>query len=219
MSGLLVVFEGQDGAGKSTLLALTAQRLSEDGYPVVLVPEFSSNVLGEYLKKTLEENKFLRLNANGPSAFTETMYVISDLYSQDELEIQPAIKSGKIVLKERHVDSILACQTPKIMGDYYQEKFGSLMQWLVDATRYLTKPGLKVFLEVNKDLLQDRIIQRGESISEEDLIVFDKRQKIYDLLTENDSNWLRLPNNNDDESAALSIVKAIKTQYDILSDR
>lgn len=44
MSGLLVVFEGQDGAGKSTLLTLTAKQFSKDEYPVILVPEFSSNV-------------------------------------------------------------------------------------------------------------------------------------------------------------------------------
>ena len=218
MSGLLIVFEGQDGVGKS-LLTLTAEQLSKDGYPVVLVPEFSSNVLGEYFKKILEENKFLRLNTLDPSAFTETMYVISDLYSQDELEIQPAIKSGKIVLKERHIDSILACQIPKIMDDYSGEKEDLLLPWLNSVAKYLTGPSLRIFLEVEKDLLQERIIERGESVSKKDLIVFDRRQEIYNQLLKKDNNWLRLPNNSDVKSAISLVVKAIKKQYDILSDR
>jgi dTMP kinase len=219
MSGFLVVFEGQDGSGKSTLLTLTAEQLCKEGYPVFLVPEFSANVLGEYLKKTLEENKFLRLNTIGPSAFTETMYVLSDLYSQDELEIKPAVKSGKIVLKERHIDSILACQIPKILDDYLGESVGLLLPWLIEVTKHLTKPGLRVFLEVNKETLWERINQRGESVSEEDLIVFGKRQEIYNQLSETDGNWLWLPNNNDVEPAAALVINEIKKQYDIFSDR
>jgi len=218
MSGLLVVFEGQDGAGKSTLLTLTAEQLNKDGYPIVVVPEFSLNVLGEYFKKLLKENKFLRLNTSEPSALTETMYVLADLYSQDELEIKPAVKSGKIVLKERHIDSILACQIPKIMDDYSSEKVSSLLSWLIESSSYLTKPDLRLFLEVNKKLLQKRIIERGGSVSKDDLRIFGKRQEIYSQLIKQ-NNWLRLSNNGDVKSAALFVVREIIKQFDIMSDR
>ena len=98
MKGLLVTFEGQDGSGKSTLLKLVKARLKQENFAVVVVPEFSSRVLGRFLQEILMQNKFLRLNSTGPSALTETMYILSDLYSQDELEIRPALQQGMVVI-------------------------------------------------------------------------------------------------------------------------
>jgi len=46
------------------------------------------------------------------------MYVIADLYYQDEHEIKSKLNEGKIVLKERHVDSLFACEIPKIRDEY-----------------------------------------------------------------------------------------------------
>lgn len=128
MKGLLVTFEGQDGSGKSTLLRLVDAELRQRGLLVVVVPEFSDRVVGKFLQETLEKNKFLRLNTSGPSALTETMYVLSDLYSQDEFEIVPALRAGAVVVKERHVDSILACQIPKITDDYPQSSAEQMFQ-------------------------------------------------------------------------------------------
>lgn len=197
-SGLLVTFEGQDGSGKSTLLGLTADALRQQNVSVLVVPEFSANVIGEFLKRTLAENKFLRLNTAGPSALTETMYILSDLYSQDELEIRPALQRGLVVIKERHIDSILACQIPKIIDDYPSSDADRLFQWLTHASAQLTEPDLTFFLCVQEEVLRERITARGEQVSESDFVIFKRRQAIYDrLAAENQKRWITLSNDGD----------------------
>jgi dTMP kinase len=210
MKGLLVTFEGQDGSGKSTLLRLVDAELRQRGFSVVVVPEFSDRVVGKFLQETLEQNKFLRLNSSGPSALTETMYVLSDLYSQDEFEIVPALRAGAVVVKERHVDSILACQLPKIADDYLQSSAEQMFQWLRQTCNQLTQPDLTVFLRVSDEALQKRIEARGEQATESDLAVFKKRQVVYNrLAVENSGRWFEIANDGEPQEAVQTVVEEV----------
>lgn len=211
MKGLLVTFEGQDGSGKSTLLKLVAARLKQEDFSVLVVPEFSPRVLGKFLQEILMQNKFLRLNSAGPSALTETMYILSDIYSQDELEIRPALQQGTIIIKERHLDSILACQLPKIAEDYPESDSEQLFQWLCHACDQLTEPDLTVFLRVSDAELKQRIESRGEQATESDFVIFEKRQTIYDrLAAENRHRWLKVGNDEDPQAAAQIIFEEVR---------
>ena len=212
INGLLITFEGQDGSGKSTLLQLTAELLRQKGVLVVVIPEFSNNVVGNFLRASLEKNKFLRLDFPGPTAFTETMYVLSDLCSQDESEIKPAIHKGFLVLKERHVDSIFACQIPKIIDDYPASDVEQLFTWLAHASSMLTHPNMTFFLDVGKELMVKRINARGEYVSKDDLIVFGYRQVIYDRLAKsNQARWINFPNDGNPNDVAGDIANRILT--------
>lgn len=216
MKGMLVTFEGQDGSGKSTLLKLVNARLIQDGILTLMVPEFSSNVLGEFLKDVLSQNKFLRLNNAGPSAMTETMYVLSDLYSQDELEIRPALQQGFVVVKERHLDSILACQIHKIIDDYPSSDTKQLFQWLSHACAQLTEPDLTLFLRVREKVLRKRIGARGEQATENDFVIFKRRQAIYDCLaSKNQHRWFEVPNDNDIDKVVQIIINEVNRRLSI----
>ncbi|MBU1038818.1 deoxynucleoside kinase [Patescibacteria group bacterium] len=211
--GLLVSLEGQDASGKSEILKLLLRELDNRKVPVVVVSEFSSNVLGNFIKKILGENKFFRLNTCGPSALTETMYVISDLYSQDELEIGPALKEGKVIIKERHIDSIFACQIPKIIDDYPGSNPEYLFKWLEQSLKKLRRPNLTFFLDVKKEILKNRIVGRGEEVSAVDLRVFQKRQNIYNKLAlKNRGRWLNIKNNG-------RPMESVKEISDIIIDK
>lgn len=210
MKGLLVTFEGQDGSGKSTLLRLVDAELRQRGFSVVVVPEFSDRVIGKFLQETLTQNKFLRLNTSGPSALTETMYVLSDLCSQDEFEIVSALRNKAIVIKERHVDSILACQLPKIADDYPQSNAEQMFQWLLQTCNQLTQPDLTFFLRVSNEALRRRIEARGEQATENDFAVFRKRQKIYDrLAVENTGCWFEITNNGKPHDVVQAVVEEV----------
>lgn len=210
MNGLLITFEGQDGSGKSTLLHLTAEFLKQRGVLVVVISEFSNNVVGSFLRASLEKNKFLRLDFSEPTAFTETMYVLSDLYSQDESEIRPAIHKGFVVLKERHIDSIFACQIPKILDDYPSSDTEKLFRWISATSSRITVPDLTFLLDVKKEILRQRIEKRGEQVSESDFLVFERRQTIYDrLASENQNRWVTLANNGDPFETLQTIVNHI----------
>lgn len=208
---LLLSFEGQDGSGKSTLLELVGAALEENGYAVEIVPEFSERVIGSYLVNQLTENKFLRMNRDGTSALTETLYIVADLYSQDEFDIKPALAQGKVVLKERHLDSIFACQFPNILADYPDIKEGELTEWLNSLCSNLKEPDLTVFLDVPETELRNRIIGRGEALSESDIAVFKSRQAIYDRIAATRiKRWMRADNRHSPDQTAEVIIGKIE---------
>lgn len=214
MKGLLVTFEGQDGSGKSTLLRLVAEDLEVKKIPTIIVPEFSSNVVGEFLKSIIRKNKFLRLNEPKPTAFTETLYVLADLYSQDELDIRPAIEQGKVVLKERHVDSVLACQIPKIIDDYPLEDEKRLFEWLEQSSTNLIEPDLTFFLQARDEVLKDRIEARSEFTDRNDFIVFRKRMAIYSRIADKKrERWVFLNNEGSFLDSVHAIVAAIQNHH------
>lgn len=136
------------------------------------------------------------------------MYVLSDLYSQDEFEIVPALRNGAVVVKERHVDSILACQLPKITDDYLQGNAEQIVQWLRQTCNQPTQPDLTVFLNVSDETLQRRIEARGEQATENDFAVFRKRQEIYDrLAVENRSRWFEIVNDDEPQDVVQIVVE------------
>jgi dTMP kinase len=182
--GYLISFEGQDGSGKTELLHRVNHALRKKGYETSIVEEFSDSPLGNYLKELLRKDKFLRLQKNIPTAFSGAMCVIADLYYQDEHEIKPKLNEGKIVLKERHIDTLFACEIPKIKDDYPDLDTESLYNWIESVSTQLYIPDLTFLLMVSEDILIERIRNRGESVSEEDLRVFAEREKIYRQLAE-----------------------------------
>jgi thymidylate kinase len=160
-----------------------------------------------FLQEILEKNKFLRLNTPELSAFTETMYILSDLYSQDEFEIAPALRSGAVVIKERHIDSILACQFPKIIEDYPKSNEEDVYAWLQHTCGRLNQPDLTVFLRVSDSVLHDRICARGERVTASDLTVFKKRQVMYNrLAVDNRNRWFEFVNDGLLQDAVQTIV-------------
>lgn len=209
--GLLVSFEGQDGSGKSTLLKLVGDTLTDKGHTVEVVPEFSERIIGSYLVEQLTSNKFLRMNKRGASALTETLYIIADLYSQDEFDIKPALSEGRIVLKERHLDSVLACQLPKILSDYPDKDHDELFEWLNQLCSNLRVPDLTVFLQVPDAELHNRIVNRGEKVNESDVAVFKARQVVYDRIAAGGlKRWLEIDNRRDTGYAVDAIVAEIE---------
>lgn len=194
--GFLVSFEGQDASGKTELSRRIVDILAGKGYDIFLVEEFSDSEVGQFLKRLLTQDKFLRMRENNFSALTETLYVVSDLYYQDELEIRIALHAGKIVLKERHIDTVFTCQIPKIIDNYPEHTQAELYKWLKILLEHLYVPDLTIFLDVSRDVLVERIVGRGETVSKHDLQVFDNRQSLYNLLIEQNRTRITLFNND-----------------------
>lgn len=208
--GYLVSFEGQDASGKTELLHRMDYALRKKGYETSVVEEFSNSFLGNYLRDLLTRDKFLRLWNNMPTAFSGAMYVIADLYYQDEYEIKPKLNEGKIVLKERHIDSLFACEIPKIKDEYPHFDTELLYNWIESVSTHLYKPDLTFLLIVPENILIKRIRSRGESVSDEDLRVFAEREKIYRRLAEKYKDRIVVFNNNKEiEKAVEEITEQI----------
>lgn len=102
--GLFITFEGADGCGKTTQLMLLAKYLKAQGREVVVTREPGARGLGEKIREIL-------LNYDGEvSSRAEAFMFLADRAQHIDVIVNPAMKSGKIVLCDRHTDSSVAYQ-------------------------------------------------------------------------------------------------------------
>ena len=104
MQGLFITFEGPDGCGKTTQMKLLAEYLEKKGEEVVLTREPGGKGLGEKVREIL-------LNYDGEvSDRCESFLFLADRAQNIDIIVNPAVKTGKIVLCDRHIDSTVAYQ-------------------------------------------------------------------------------------------------------------
>ena len=209
--GHLITLEGQDGTGKTTLVPELQNRLRASGYKVCIVEEFSDSSLGDYLKDLLRKDKFLRTSGEKPTALSDTLAVVADLYHKDEIRIKPSIEEGKIIIKDRHIDTIFAYQIPIITDVYPKMDRDNLYKWLEIITNKLHKPDLTFLLKIPTDVQIERLIRRGENVSEKDLGLFDKIGATYDERVRDDpSRFIVVNSNTPVQTLAEDMVHFIK---------
>ena len=104
MQGLFITFEGPDGCGKTTQMKLLAEYFKKKGKEVVLTREPGGKGLGEKVREIL-------LNYDGEvSDLCESFLFLADRAQNIDIIVNPAVKEGKIVLCDRHIDSTVAYQ-------------------------------------------------------------------------------------------------------------
>ncbi len=102
--GLFITFEGADGCGKTTQIKMLKDYLENSGYDVVLTREPGAKGLGEKVREIL-------LNYDGEvSDRCESFLFLADRAQNIDTIVNPAVKAGKIVLCDRHIDSTAAYQ-------------------------------------------------------------------------------------------------------------
>ena len=210
--GMLISFEGQDACGKSALTKKIGKHLESLGYKIKIVGEFSESDIGKMLKKKLAEDKFLR--SDKKLGFSDTMSIITDLYYLQEAEIQPALKEGYIVLKDRHIDTIFACELPKVKDSYPEKTAKEIYDWLNNTSKNINQPDLTFLLTLPREVQINRIRGRGEEVSKEDLKVFDIRDKIYKNIANANKGRMKIFDNSIDiDSATKKLVNEIINKY------
>ena len=101
---LFITFEGIDGCGKSTQAMMTFQLLQSKGFRVKLLREPGSTAVSEKIRDILLDKK------SKISDITELLLYEAARSEITSQEIQPALKSGTIVLCDRFYDSTTAYQ-------------------------------------------------------------------------------------------------------------
>ncbi len=138
MNGKLIVFEGVEGCGKTTQMQLCCEWLQQLSIPVVTTREPGGTQLGLHLRSLLLEN-----TEDKPiTATTELLLYAADRCQHVEQELLPNLKSGKIVLCDRYIDSTIA----------YQGYGRSLDMNLIDRLNAIATSGLKSDLTLWLDL-------------------------------------------------------------------
>ncbi|MFQ5903822.1 MAG: dTMP kinase [Candidatus Binatia bacterium] len=101
----LISFEGADGSGKTTQLKLLEGYLATQGKACLCTREPGGTTLGRIIRQAL-----LETGEGEISSPTELFLYLADRAQHVQEVIQPALKSGRLVLCDRFTDSTLAYQ-------------------------------------------------------------------------------------------------------------
>lgn len=107
-NGLFISFEGPDGAGKTSVLKVILDRLKPllgERLLITREPGGNNNVIAENIRVLL-------LNSDYPVIDSKTEVLLFAAARREHVvkTIIPALKSGKIVISDRYIDSSIAYQ-------------------------------------------------------------------------------------------------------------
>jgi len=145
--GVLITFEGGEGCGKSTHIRLLAKNLSQRGYDVINTHEPGATEAGKVIRRLLLEAK------QKLDPYSEILLFAVDRIEHVKNVIVPALRSGKIVICDRFVDSTIAYQMggrglPKKL--VYLLNSGSSFGFVPDLTVMLDVPCKEGLLRVSR---------------------------------------------------------------------
>ncbi len=104
--GAFITLEGPEGSGKSTQARLLAERIRQEGMPVLCTREPGGTRTGEVIRELLQHDK-----ADEPlTPETETLLFLASRAQLVRQVIEPALESGTWVISDRFLDSTTAYQ-------------------------------------------------------------------------------------------------------------
>lgn len=193
---MLVTFEGPEGAGKTTIISLVKEKLIMQGFLVCMTREPGSGAIGGLIRETLLHGEYL-------NAKTELFLFLADRAQHVTEVLQPAIKSGKIVLSDRYIDSTIVYQG---YGRGFDLKL--LKQFNEMATDGL-RPDLTILLDIDPRIGLQRQ-QKKDRLDQESLEFHQKvRQGFLDETKQEPERWKVI-------DASLSLEEVSSQVYEII---
>lgn len=203
---MLVTFEGLDGAGKSSLMRAVAAGLrSTLSEHVLQLPDISNSPTGRRLGEVFRADELFG-NVDS-TVLSRCLAAAADLFFFDGALIAPMVAAGALVLKERHVDTLISHECPVIArrcGWSEQRAY----DWLTSVIEPLQiRPDLTIMVHAplshREQRLRDRLKRSGAELgraeAEVDRAVFRIRAEWYERLQSRDSNrWVSIANPDGD---------------------
>lgn len=193
--GLFITFEGIDGSGKTTQLDKTAEYLKKQGFDVILTREPGALDTGKAIRSIL-------LSAESAvSDRCEMFLFLADRANHAEMLIEPALKSGRIVLCDRYIDSTIAYQ------GYGRGQDIELLKMLNNIAAGRTIPDLTLIYDIDAENASKRIVKsRRQDRMEKAGLEFQKKVR---------SGYLELQQQNPDR---MKIINAGKSEEKVFED-
>ena len=172
--GYFISFEGIDGAGKSTHLE-AFQRLMQERYPdreVVMTREPGGTPLGEQLRTLLLDAPM--------NLETEALLMFAARREHIAQVIEPALKTGKIVISDRFTDASFAYQGGG--RGLSLEKLNELERWVQGgANGVLLQPNLTILFDLPGEVAEARRskARAPDKFEKMDLNFFEKVRQEY----------------------------------------
>lgn len=184
MSGYFITLEGGEGAGKTTVLPLLKERLSNLGYDVLLTREPGGIEIAEKIRDIV-------LDKNHPEMDRRTEALLFAAARRQHLvqKVLPALKSGKIVVCDRFIDSSLAYQGYASGLD--MEEVFLVNQFAIENTM----PDLTIFFDISPQQGLERIAanthRERNRLDLENLAYHERVYTAYRMLLENNAERIK----------------------------
>ena len=139
---LFIVFEGIEGCGKS-FQSKNFIKLKNKKYPVLLTREPGGTKSAELIRDLILKDYFNKKNDEKFDRYTDTLLYLASRNEHVKNKIIPAIKSRKIIICDRFIDSTIAYQ---VFGKKISKKFIDVIHNLILRK---IKPDLTFVLKVS----------------------------------------------------------------------
>ena len=140
---LFIVFEGIEGCGKSFQSKRLYRNLKNKKYPVILTREPGGTKSAELIRDLILKDYFNKKNDEKFDRYTDTLLYLASRNEHVKNKIIPAIKSRKIIICDRFIDSTVAYQ---VFGKKISKKFIDVIHNLILRK---IKPDLTFVLKVS----------------------------------------------------------------------
>lgn len=148
--GLFITLEGADGSGKTTQMEKIVEYFKTQKIDFIVTREPGGVDLGQKLRDIL-------LNYDGEVASTCEMFLyLADRAQHIETKVKPALREGKIVLCDRHIDSTAAYQ------GYARGLDVEEINCLNNIATGGKKPDLTLLFDVDTSIAMERVGNRAE---------------------------------------------------------
>jgi thymidylate kinase len=203
--------------GKSSLIHEVAAGLrSTLPEHVLQLPDVSKSPTGRRLTEVYDADELFGTSVADSIVISRCLAAAADLYYFDGALIAPMMAAGGIVLKERHLDTLIAHEAPVLTRRFgWTEK--QAFQWLSSVLEPLqVRPSLTILVEAphaHQDRrLRERMLRSGRRLEPADVLfnreVFRIRAEWYETLRQKDEQrWVSIVNT--DGELAQSVASAI----------
>ena len=216
---MLVTFEGLDAAGKSLLMREVAAGLrSTLSAHVLQLPDISASPTGRRLGEVFRADELFG-NVDS-TVISRCLAAAADLFYFDGALIAPMVAAGGLVLKERHVDTLMSHECP-VISRRCRWSEQQAYDWLTSVVEPLqVRPTLTIMVHAplshREQRLRDRLRRSGAELepadAEVDRAVFRIRAEWYERLqSKNRNRWVSIANPDGDlpRATALAIAEIL----------
>jgi dTMP kinase len=178
---LFITFEGEEGSGKTFQTRALFKKLTKMAVPAVLTHEPGGTIAGERISRLVKW-----AHNTGISSLTELLLFNASRAQLVEEVIQPALKSGKVVICDRHTDSTLAYQ------GYGRGLDFDLIKRVNSTAAGILKPELTILLDIHFETgIARKANRKHDRFEQADISFHNKvRQGYLTLAKQEPERWL-----------------------------
>ena len=170
MSGIFITFEGGEGSGKTTIASLVEQKLTQEGYKVILTREPGGVEIAEKIRDIIVDPKNIKIDRK-----TEALLYAASRRQHLVEKVIPALENDYIVICDRFIDSSLVYQ-----GLARGIGIDEVYEMNLFATENIL-PKRTLFFDIKpEDGLKRVYANKDREINRLDLEKIDFHQKVYE---------------------------------------